>query len=389
MVERIAEAELRRLAGEFKVVVVNGPRQAGKTTLVKTTFPQKPYVLLEDPDTRAFATEDPRRFLGQYPQGAVLDEIQRAPALVSYLQGVVDSRDAPGQFILTGSCNFLLMESIGQSLAGRAGHLELLPFSLAEVVSATGMPQGADALMFKGGYPPLYDHDIRVDRWHNAYIATYLERDVRQLINLKDLLAFQKFMALCAANTGQLLNMQRLGVDCGTHHSTVKAWLAILHASYVLFLLPPHHANFRKRMVKSPKLYFHDTGLAARLLGIQSVEQLGHHPLRGALFENLVVSELLKARFNRGLQSNLYFWRNNTGIEVDVIVDHGEKLLPVEIKSGETVCQDWFKNLSAWESYAGDAAEPPLLVYGGGRREPRQTAEVVPWAELPSLSDRI
>jgi predicted AAA+ superfamily ATPase len=389
MIKRTAEAELRRLAREFKVVVVNGPRQSGKTTLIRKVFPRKPYVLMEDPDIRAFASEDPRRFLDQYRTGAILDEIQRVPSIISYLQGIVDSRKEMGQFVLTGSCNFLLMESISQSLAGRAGHLELLPFSLDEIKAGSKCESNVDELIYKGAYPPIYDHKPRTDRWYNAYIATYLERDVRQLINLKDILSFQKFMGLCAANTSQLLNMQRIGADCGVHHNTVKAWMGILHASYIVFLLPPHHRNFRKRIVKSPKLYFYDTGIAARLLGIQSHEQVATHPLRGMLFENLVVSEMLKTRFNQGLKSNLYFWRSNTGIEIDIIADHGKSLLPVEIKSGETVNSDWFRNLSAWNTYAGKVAEPAILIYGGKRREQRKDAEVIPWMDMPSIADKI
>lgn len=389
MIKRTAEAELLRIAGEFKVVVINGPRQSGKTTLIRKAFSHKPYVLMEDPDVRAFAAEDPRRFLDQYREGAIFDEIQRVPSIISYLQGIVDNRREMGQFILTGSCNFLLMESISQSLAGRAGHLELLPFSLDEVKVASTVKPTADALIYNGAYPPIYDHKPRTDRWYNAYIATYLERDVRQLINLKDILSFQKFMGLCAANTGQLLNMQRIGTDCGVHHNTIKAWMGILHASYIVFLLPPHHSNFRKRLVKSPKLYFYDTGLASRLLGIQSQEQLATHPLRGMLFENFVVSEMLKTRFNQGLKSNLYFWRSNTGIEIDLVADHGKNLLPIEIKSGETVNSDWFRNLSVWNACAGKVAEPAILIYGGKRHEQHKDAEVIPWPELSSIARRI
>ncbi len=389
MIKRVAEAELRRFAKEFKVVVVNGPRQSGKTTVVQKTFPRKPYVLMEDPDVRAFASEDPRRFLGQYEKGAIFDEVQRVPSIISYLQGIVDSREEMGQFILTGSSNFLLMESISQSLAGRAGYLDLLPFSFDEIKSASGIQSVADELIIKGAYPPIYDRKPRIDRWYNSYIATYIERDIRQLINLKDILSFQKFMGLCAANTGQLLNMNRIGTDCGVHHNTIKAWMGILHASYIIFFLPPHHSNFRKRLVKSPKLYFYDTGLVSRLLGIQSQEQLVSHPLRGMLFENLIVSELLKARYNQGLKSNLYFWRNSTGVEIDVIVDHGKTLFPVEIKSGETVNSDWFRNMALWNDFAGKVAEPGVLIYGGNRYERRKDAKVIPWTDISSIAGKI
>ena len=319
MIARSAERELRALAREFKAVVVTGPRQSGKTTLVQKVFSKKPYVLLEEPDVRSFAIEDPRRFLEQFPDGAVLDEVQRTPDLFSYIQGTLDGGTKTGQFILTGSCNFGLMESITQSLAGRVGIIELFPFSLTELQAAGCAPEKLDSLLFQGLYPAIYDQKPRVSRWHNAYVMTYIERDARQLINLKDLALFQRFLGLCAANIGQLVNTARLGADCGVHHNTIRSWLSLLETSYLAFRLQPHFSNFRKRLVKSPKLYFCDVGLAARLLEIENESQLARHPLRGALFENWCVVELLKARLNRGLSPNLYFWRNHVGMEIDVI----------------------------------------------------------------------
>ena len=385
MIKRIAEQELRTLAREFRAVVVTGPRQSGKTTLVQKVFPRKPYVLLEDPDTRAFAKEDPRRFLNQFPKGAVLDEVHRAPELLSYIQGIVDRTKMMGQFVLTGSCNFRLMESITQSLAGRAGILELLPFCLRELQKASCEPADLDNLIFRGLYPAIYDTEPRVSRWYNAYIATYLERDVRQLVNGKDIDMFRRFMGLCAANTGQLLNTVRLGADCGVHHNTIRSWLSVLETSYLVFRLQPHFRNFRKRLVKTPKLYFVDTGLAAQLLGIENEQQLATHPLRGALFENWCVVELLKLRLNRGMSPNLHFWRNNAGIEIDVIVDHGAKLLPVEIKSGATVASDWFAGMKKWQALAGDKSQRGFVVYGGEESQKRKEAAVVPWREIDRI----
>jgi len=385
MIDRAAEQELRTLAQEFKAVLVTGPRQSGKTTLVRQVFSQKPYALLEEPDTRAFATEDPRRFLAQFPDGAVLDEVQRAPSLLSFLQGILDREKRAGQFVLTGSCNFRLLESISQSLAGRVGILELLPLSLHELQGAELVPNSLDRLLFQGQYPAVHDQEPRVTRWYNAYITTYLERDVRQLINLRDLAIFQRFLGLCAANVGQLLNTVRIGADCGVHHNTVRSWLSILETSYLVFRLQPHFRNFRKRLVKAPKLYFYDTGLLARLLGIESEGQLSTHPLRGALFENWCVTELMKVRLNRGLRPNLFFWRNHIGLEVDLVADHGSTLLPIEVKAGATVASDWFKGLRKWAELAEDAAEPAWLLYGGDVEQEREHATVLPWHQIHTL----
>ena len=386
MIERQAEPALRHFAKQFRAVLINGPRQSGKTTLAKTVFHEKPYALLEEIDTRRFATEDPRAFLAQYPDGAILDEVHKAPELLSYLQGILDTSGARGQYVLTGSCNFQLLESISQSLAGRVGQFELLPLSQSELGQGAEPPESLEETLFRGGYPEVHGESLDGERWYNAYIETYLERDVRQLINLRDVMTFQRFLGLCAGNCSQLLNTSRIGSDCGVHHNTVSNWLSILQATYVVFLLPPHSANFRKRLVKTPKLYFFDTGLACRLLGIERPQQLVSHPLRGALFENWVVSELMKARFNQGKKSNLFFWRNNTGLEVDVIADHGETLLPVEVKSGATIASDWFTNLHKWTELAGSTAEPGFLVYGGNLPQKRSTVTVLPWREIGTLA---
>jgi predicted AAA+ superfamily ATPase len=387
MVLRAAEPTLRTLATEFKIVALVGPRQSGKTTLARAVFGSKPYANLEEPDVRAFADSDPRRFLAQFPDGAVIDEAQRCPELFSYLQGRVDARADAGQFVLTGSQHFGLMERITQSLAGRVGFLQLLPFAWGELSGAGLAPASVEEALFSGGYPPLYDTPATPERWYNAYLTTYVERDVRQLLNIRDLGAFQRFVSLCAGHAGQLVNTSQLGADCGINHSTVRSWLGLLEASFIAFLLRPHHRNFRKRLVKTPKLYFHDTGLACRLLGIEKADQLRTHPMRGALFENWVIAEAMKARYNRAKDSNLYFWRDNTGHEVDLIADHGQSLLPVEVKAGSTLASDWFQPLARWCELAGAESERPWLVYGGDQRQARSECEVLPWRQIGELTN--
>jgi len=389
MIARNARNTILELAKGYPFVALTGPRQAGKTTLSRSAFPDKPYVSLEDPDIREFAATDPRRFLSRYPDGAILDEAQRSPEIFSYLQTLADMDGRMGLFILTGSQQFGLLSGITQSLAGRVGLVQLLPFSSGELQGADMLPETLDALLYKGSYPPLYDRRLSPVQWYAGYVTTYLERDVRQLINVRDLALFQRFIRLCAGRTGQLLNLSSLANDCGITHNTAKAWISILEASYILFLLPPHHRNFNKRLVKTPKLYFHDTGLAAWLLGVQSADQLANHPLRGALFETWVVGELLKGRYNKALPSNLFFWRDNSGNEVDVIADQGLALLPIEIKSGQTVSTNFFSGLRKWLSWAGAEAGKPYLVYGGDERQERGEAEVVPWREVSEIAETL
>jgi len=385
MIPRHASTTLQSLAHGYPILVLTGPRQAGKTTLAQSTFPGKPYVSLEDPDTRAFAEEDPRGFLARFPDGAVFDEAQRCPALFSYLQTRVDASRRMGEFVLTGSQQFGLLSNITQSLAGRVGLVQLLPFSLQELQEG-GVPVASlDDLLWRGLYPPIHDRSLAPEQWFANYLMTYVERDVRQLIEVQNLSLFQRFLKLCAARCGQLLNMTSLGNDCGVSHKTVAAWLSVLEAGYVVFLLQPHHQNFGKRLVKTPKLYFHDTGLAAHLLGIHDEELMAIHSARGALFENLVISELLKRRYNQGLTANLYFWRNNTGEEVDVVVEHGDKLLPIEIKSGQTYNSDFLTGLNKWARYAGDVALPSQLVYGGDMSMTRNAVAVHGWREMSKL----
>lgn len=386
MIRRQASTTLTELAQGYPVVAITGPRQSGKTTLAQANFPDKPYVSLEDPDARAFAQEDPRGFLGRLGDaGAILDEVQRCPHLLSYLQTRVDVQRRMGEFVLTGSQQLGLMSGITQSLAGRVGLVHLLPFSVHELQSAGTLPTNLDEILLHGLYPPIHDRQLAPERWMANYVMTYLERDVRQLIEVQNLSLFQRFLKMCAARCGQLLNMSSLANDCGVSHKTIGAWLSVLEAGYIVFLLQPHHQNFGKRLVKTPKLYFHDTGLAAYLLGIQDGAHMAIHPSRGALFENLVISELMKHRFNQGLAANLYFWRNNLGLEVDVLIEHGQRLTPVEVKSGQTFHGDFLLGLQRWAAYAGSTAEPGHLVYGGDVSMTRQSVAVHAWRELHNL----
>jgi hypothetical protein len=383
MIPRTAASTLLRLAKGFPVLAITGPRQTGKTTLARAMFPEKPYLSLEDPDLRAFAAEDPRGLLARYPAGAVLDEVQRVPQLLSYLQTQVDANPQPGAFVLTGSQQLDLTSSLAQSLAGRVGLLNLLPFSLGELQAAGRPPGHLDDLLWRGLYPPLYDRDLTPGDWYAAYVSTFVERDLRQLLAVRDLSAFQRFVRLCAARIGQLLNLSSLAADCGITHHTAGAWLSVLEASHLVFLLRPHHRNFNKRLVKTPKLYFNDPGLAAWLLGIRNTGQMAFHPSRGALFENLVFLECLKDRLHHGLLPALHFWRDSAGLEVDLLREQDGRLHPIEIKSGQTLAGDFFDGLHRWSVLSGDTATSPWLVYGGDTALRRGTTEVIPWRDLP------
>lgn len=385
MITRTVEQTVLTLLEGFPAVTITGPRQSGKTTLAKAVFRNRPYVSLEDPDSRQAALDDPRSFLDRFPNGAVLDEVQRCPELLSYLQGILDADGRMGLFILTGSQQFGLLSGISQSLAGRTAFVELLPFALAELQQAAVLPQTVDELLFRGGYPSLYQRKVAPRAWFGSYVASYVERDVRQLLKVQELSLFQRFVRLCAGRTGQLLNLSGLAAECGITHNTAKAWITVLEASYILFLLKPHHANFNKRLVKTPKLYFYDTGLACWLLGLQHHQQVGTHPLRGALFETLVISELVKQRLNAGERPELYFWRDSNGNEIDVIMDTGSHLVSIEIKSGVTVAKDFFGGLKKWRQLAGEQAGRQLLVYGGEESYRQNDVEVVGWKKLASL----
>ncbi|MFA5204381.1 MAG: ATP-binding protein [Lentisphaeria bacterium] len=383
MIPRLIEGTIRKLAKGYPAIAITGPRQSGKTTLAVTLFPDKPYLSLENPDLRTQAKSDPRGFLASCRGGAILDEIQRCPDLFSYLQEVLDLPGTRGKFILTGSQQFGLRAGIAQSLAGRVGMVELPPFTVAEL--ADRVAHSPWEAIWKGFYPPLFDRPLDPPQWYSGYIQTYLERDVRQITQVHDLDTFQRFIRLCAGRSGQLLNHAALAADTGISQPTAKAWLSILQASYVVFLLPPLHRNFNKRIVKSHKLYFYDTGLACQLLGIRTAVELEASPFRGALFENLIVADQLKRQFGRGLPANLYFWRDNVGHEVDLLLPAGpDRWTPVEIKSGQTVAEDWFGGLRKWHELAGALAAAPLLVYGGDRPARWHGVTVRPWRDFLS-----
>ncbi len=395
MIPRQATPQLQALAQWYPVVAVTGPRQSGKTTLVQATFPDKPYVSLEDPDVRESALSDPRRFLGQFAGGAILDEAQRAPELFSYLQTIVDRDRAMGAWVLTGSQQLGLRSEISQSLAGRVGLLELLPFTLGELQAANLPIPSMEDMLWRGLYPVPLDRGIPPGIWLADYFATYVERDVRQMLNVRDLQTFRTFVRMCAARTSQVLNLSSLGADCGISSPTAKGWLSILEASYLVFLLPPHHVNFGKQLTKSPKLYFYDTGLAAWLAGVRSAEELALSSLRGPLFETWAVAEAVKINLHLRLDARLFFWRDKIGSEVDLLVEHGSQLRTVEFKAGQTVAGDWFGSLrkyaalrqtAASAAHAPEQPEPggrPMLVYAGSQPQVRDVADVCPWREWP------
>lgn len=363
MILREAEKTLRHLARQFRSVAVVGPRQSGKTTLVQKTFPRKSYVSLEDPDERLLASNDPRAFLDRFKNGAILDEAQRAPALFSYLQHILDKSRKDGLFILTGSNNFLLQDSISQTLAGRIGYMDLLPLTFHEIASFDKHTYQTDELLWSGGYPEIYDRKRSPSLWYPAYIRTYVERDVRQLKNIENTLLFNKFLQLCAGRIGQQLNVSAISTECGIDVKTVQHWLAILQSSYIIFLLPPHFKNFNKRVVKTPKLFFYDTGLACSLLGIRQIKEIRNSHFRGPLFENFVILEWLKRKHNKGSNTAFYYWRDNKGVEIDLLLDTGRKLVPIEIKSGQTFHEDFLKNIRLWKSYSGLAGG--MLLHDG------------------------
>ena len=380
MYKRQQEETVKRLALKFQVVGIMGPRQSGKTTLARLCFPQLPYVSFENYDVQMRAIQDPRAFLAQYQSGAIFDEVQHAPGILSYLQQVVDEDDRPGRFVVTGSQNFVLSDQISQSLAGRMGLVTLLPLSLMEL---GGLMSWQEAIL-KGGYPRLHKYTIAPADYYAAYIHTYIEQDVRQLQNIGDLSAFRHFMQLCAGRSWQILNLTSLAVDASISHTTARRWLSLLEASYVLFLVQPYHHNFNKRLVKQPKLYFYDTGLACALLGIDTTEQLTTHYHHGAFFENFIFTEVLKHRFNQGKQAALYFWRDRvTGVEVDLIAEWGSVLYAIEIKSGQTFNADWLKGVLVLQALQHHAKN--FLVYNGPMEGTCKGCELIPFAKLDRL----
>ena len=399
MIARTLAKKLKLATMLFPVVTVTGPRQSGKTTLVKSVFPEYTYVSLELPDQREFALEDPRGFLAQFHAPVIFDEVQRAPELFSYIQVVVDENpDWLGRFILTGSQNFLLLQSVSQSLAGRCAVLHLLPLSMAELAGRDPLP--LDTLgrlvsqveqrpkrslletIFTGFYPRIHDKGLPARDWLASYYQTYVERDVRTILNVGDIEAFARFVRLCAGRCGQILNLSSLASDCGITHTTARRWISVLEASFIVALLRPHYKNFGKRLIKSPKLYFLDTGLLCYLLQVRSPDELFHRAERGAVFESYVVSELYKNFLHWGEQPSLYFWRDVSGHEVDFIIDLGRELIPVEAKSAQTIAPDFFNTLKYWARLAGHETGPAALIYGGDQSFERSGVIVYPWYVL-------
>jgi hypothetical protein len=376
MIDRKVERKIVQLAGQYPVVTITGPRQSGKTTLAKKVFPEHTYCTLEDPDVREFARNDSRGFLNQSPQ-MVIDEIQKVPSLVSYIQGIVDSRDLPGQFILTGSHQFELTNVISQSLAGRTALIKLLPFSMAELNEEIQLSE----LIYRGYYPRIIDKQLNPTEALSFYTNTYIERDVREIKEIKNLAQFETFLRLCAGSVGQILNKNRFANDVGVNNKTIDSWLSVLQASFIIYLLPPHFKNFRKRLIKSPKLYFYDVGLASYLLGIKNSTHVHSHPLKGALFENLVIVEKLKEKYNNGETPSLFYFRDNTGNEVDLLEDRGMKIWSYEIKLGQTLSLSSFKGLNFYKKLNPDN-EKSFLVYTGNERGKRYGHEFLGFDSL-------
>ncbi|MBU1146975.1 MAG: ATP-binding protein [Candidatus Omnitrophica bacterium] len=362
-------------------MTITGPRQSGKTTLAKACFPKKPYVNLEEPDKRKLAIEDPRGFLENLSRGAILDEIQRAPQLSSYIQSIVDSSSQKGMFIFTGSQQFEITQSISQSLAGRTALIKLLPFNLKELGSKKQY-KSLDDLLIKGFYPRVYKENLMPHNFYMNYFETYVQRDLRQLSQIENLHVFEKFVRILAARTGQLLNYNSLANDVGVSQPTIRKWISLLEASYIVFLLPPFFRNIGKRLIKTPKIYFYDVGLAAYLLEIENAKQLKSHPLRGNLFENLIITEFLKARFNQAKASNLYFYRDRTGNEIDLILQNPLSLTAVEIKSSATLNLDFCRTLNLFKKIFGREVKKSFVVYCGKGTASHNQTTFLPWQEL-------
>lgn len=366
LIPRTIASEVHALAREFPIVAILGARQSGKTTLSKLCFPEYQYVTLEDPDERNFASTDPRGFLNRYPRHVIFDEAQRCPDLFSYLHGRVDQQKEMGSFILTGSHNYLLNEKISQSLAGRVGIAVVTPFSFAEI-NHFNDTYSVNELMFRGHYPPVYDRNIRPVAFYANYVNTYLERDVRSISDITDYSRFVKFLQLLAGRTGQLLNKNELAVETGISHTTVEKWISVLETAFLVFRLQPWYVNFNKRLVKQPKVYFYDTGLVLYLLGIRNEKEIATMYLRGHLFENLIISELVKTNLNYGLNYRFWFWRDNHKNEIDLLIETGSKTLGIEIKSGETFRNEFLKPLIFWKALSQSRANHLYLIYGGNK----------------------
>lgn len=385
-IKRSISKDILKAAKHFSALAVLGPRQSGKTTLVRNVFANHAYVNLEHPKTRDFAFADPEGFFQQYQNeyGLIIDEFQHVPELLSYIQIFIDEKKRPGYFVLTGSQNFLMNEKISQTLAGRISIHTLLPLSIDELKHASLLPQLPEDLIWKGCYPSIYiDKELLPDRWYQNYIQTYLERDVRQLKQVEDLQLFRTFVQLCAGRVGQLLNLASLGNDCGVSDTTARRWIALLEASYIIFLLQPYHKNFNKRITKSPKLYFVDTGLACSLLNIQE-NSINDHYLRGGLFENMIIVDFYKRFYNEGAVPHLYFWRDQTH-EIDLLIDRGISICPIEIKSSRTISQSFFGNVHYLSQLAALNPKDNVIIYTGDEHQKRSTGQVIGWRDIDSV----
>ncbi|RLC25060.1 MAG: AAA family ATPase [Deltaproteobacteria bacterium] len=395
MIQRSIEKKLREDITKYPIVTLTGPRQSGKTTLLKNVLPGYDYVSLEDPDERDYAFEDPRGFLSRFKKKTILDEVQHVPDLFSYIQTIVDNRDVPGQFILSGSQNFLLLSGISQSLAGRTSILHLLPFTKRELAnkkvltiknlysdSIQRSSKDLFQMMFTGFYPRIHDKKLPPQEWLADYFQTYIQRDVRQIINVTDIGLFGRFVRLCAGRIGQLLNLSSLAADCGISHKTAQRWISLLESSFVIYKILPHHKNYSKRMIKSPKLYFYDSGLVCYLLRIKSPDNLRISPYRGHIFESFCISEFIKSAYHQKITPDIFFWRDSSGHEIDMIIEQGEKLIPCEIKSGETFTKSFVKGLKYWLKLSGTSNKDGFLLYGGSKKMIFKNINVFPWSML-------
>ncbi|MEQ1747763.1 MAG: ATP-binding protein [Saprospiraceae bacterium] len=385
-IHRQVESRIQEMCAKFPIVSITGPRQSGKTTLLRTLFPDYRYVSLENPDYRDFAIQDPRRFLATFDHHVILDEAQRVPHLFNYLQGKVDNDRIMGQYILSGSQNYLLMEGITQSLAGRVALFKLFPFSFSELRAAGLLTESPEEAIFRGFYPRIYDHDLQPRDFFPNYFETYVERDVRQLSAVQDLTLFRNFVRLCAGRICQPVNYQTLATDTGISPVTAKAWLGILQTSHILFLLPPYFRNFSKRISKTPKLYFYDAGFAANLLGIAAAGDIGMHFARGNLFENMIVAEITKQQYLSGWSSELYYWHESNGREIDLLKDQGRNILAAEIKSASTLNPSFFDNLAYFQKQVTEPIEVKnFLIYGGSENQERSAASVRGWQHIEDI----
>lgn len=382
MIARHIAPAIRELSGKYSVFTITGPRQSGKTTLIRSLFPDLPYFSLENPDTRSQVADDPRGLFARFGHRMILDEVQRVPELLSYIQGIVDE-DREACFVLSGSHNPLMMESVNQSLAGRTALFYLQPLSYAEIAGiADKKLPSFEELIWQGGYPRIYDRGIAPDRFYPDYLETYVQRDVRQLKNIGDLAAFNRFMEVCASYIGQAVNYSNLAVATGVTLNTVKSWLSLLETSFIIYTLNPYYRNFKKRLVKSPKLYFRDTGLACSLLRLTSVEAVADYYQRGALFENLVINEWSKTYFNTGQRPPFYFWRDNSRHEIDLLIDRGGRLQPIEIKAGRTYRRDFFKQLDWFATISELPLDQPIVIYGGEEEWPADHGLLQSWRQI-------